>query len=308
VPNSPVSLLSQFRIPSPIEEVSVPACPYSVIRIKREDLIHSEISGNKWRKLRGFLEKANHRGIMTMGGPFSNHLHATAAVCYLLELPLVCIVRGEEADVKNPTLNDIGNWGAKIISVKRSSYRNIRSQQSVPKSIRESYPHFLFIPEGGLGIPALVGIEQLAKEIYQQCREWPSSIVLPVGTGTTAYALRHYVPSSTRILGVRAVLDSGIPQRLRTQFPNLNPQKELEIVEGYEWGGFAKFDRRLLDWMERVKKECDLSLDMVYNSKAFFALNAFIASGELPGDESTLYIHTGGLQGNRSLAYFDSRS
>lgn len=295
------------RIPSPIEERSIPGCSSSVVRVKREDLIHQDISGNKWRKLSGYLDKANTGGIITMGGPFSNHLHATAAACHFLGQRLICLVRGEDADAKNPTLIDIGNWGAKIIPLDRATYRGIRSEQSLPKAIRDAYPDYLFIPEGGLGPPALAGIEQLAKEIYQQLAGWPKCILLPLGTGTTAYGLRQFAPSSTRILGIRTVLDQCILRRLKRQFPEVDMQGELEIIEGYEWGGFAKFDSRLLNWMEEIKVEYDLPLDLVYNSKAFFALNDYIASGELPGDGSTLYIHTGGLQGNRSLDYFKSR-
>jgi 1-aminocyclopropane-1-carboxylate deaminase len=307
VPNLPDLLANHFRIPSPIEERSLPACSSSVVRVKREDRIHQDISGNKWRKLSGYLEKANNRGIITMGGPFSNHLHATAAACHFLGRSLVCLVRGEDADVKNPTLTDIGSWGARIIPLDRATYRKIRSERSLPKPIRDAYPDYLFIPEGGLGSPALSGIEQLAKEIYQQLEGWPQCIVLPLGTGTSAYGLRQFAPSSTRILGIRTVLDQRIPRRLKRQFSEVDPQGELEIIEGYEWGGFAKFDSRLLDWMEEVKAAYNLPLDLVYNSKAFFALNDLIASGELPGDGSTLYLHTGGLQGNRSLDYFKSR-
>lgn len=306
--NFQTALSDQLQIPSPIQSIHLRELSRP-ISVKREDLIHRSISGNKWRKLQGYLRDFNHSGIITMGGPFSNHLHAVAAACKTLDIPLVCLVRGRDADLNNPTLSDIQKWGGEIIKLDRSTFRTIRSRDSLPDSLQLEYKDWYFIPEGGLGAEAIPGIEQLALEIKNQFDTWPDMIVLPMGTGTTAFVLRHFIPVSTRILGIRAVADDGLRDRLENRFSSLTSNsRHLEIVEGYEWGGFGRYDAKLIEWLNRVESSFQLPLDLVYNSKAFYALHHLISAGEISADQSILYIHTGGLQGNRSLDYFSSQS
>ncbi len=297
------SLSDQLQLPSPLQSIYLSDLSLS-ISVKREDLIHPSISGNKWRKLEGYLENYSHSGILTLGGPFSNHLHATACLCKVLSIPLVCLVRGHDADLHNPTLSDVQKWGGKVVKLDRATFRAIRSRDSLPEELQRQYRDWCFIPEGGLGDGAILGIKQLASEIDKQFDRWPDIIVLPMGTGTTAHVLRHFIPATTRILGVRAVVDSGLRDRLRHRFPCMSSKGILEIVEGYEWGGFGRYDAKLIEWMDGVESRLKLPLDLVYNSKAFYALCDLISKGEISSDQSILYLHTGGLQGNRSLDYF----
>ena len=301
------SLSEHLQLPSPLQSIFLSDLSIS-ISVKREDLIHPSISGNKWRKLEGFLESYRHSGILTLGGPFSNHLHAIASLCKVLSIPLVCLVRGQDADLHNPTLSDVQKWGGKVIKLDRSTFRAIRSRNSLPEDLRRQYRDWCFIPEGGLGDGAILGIKHLALEIGRQFDRWPDIIVLPMGTGTTAYILRHFIPATTRMLGVRAVIDSGLRDRLKQRFPSLISEGYLEIIEGYEWGGFGRYDASLLEWMDGIASRLQLPLDLVYNSKAFYALYDLISKGEISSDQSILYLHTGGLQGNRSLDYFSSQS
>jgi len=303
VPKHISSLLGSLEIPSPLQEVKFDGLSSRVF-VKREDLIHPSISGNKWRKLQGYFTDFRDAGIVTLGGPFSNHLHATAAVCHFLDIPLVCLVRGEDADLENPTLYDLQAWGADIIRLNRTAFRAARSQNALPEDLRKVYADWCFIPEGGLDKPALPGIQQLALEIREQFESWPDVIVLPMGSGTTAFALRHFIPPTSRIVGVRAVADPALRERWATRFSELSSGRELEIVEGFEWGGFGRYDQKLLNWMNWVKVELGLEMDLVYNSKAFYALYQWIKEGKFSSSQTILYIHTGGLQGNRSLEYF----
>ncbi len=273
--------------------------------VKRDDEIHPSISGNKWRKLKGFLSEAVPKAILTIGGPFSNHLHATAALCHSLSIPCTLIVRGLDADLSNPTLKDVVAWNGNVIRVSREQYRDIRERKIDPIKMF-GLADALFIPEGGMGEKGLEGQEELALEIHSQLGGWPDAIVLPVGTGTTAIGLRTFVPNSCRIIGVRCVLDDGLLERWRNRLDFENSSVP-EILTSYEWRGFGRYDSKLLEWIEACAQKWDIPLDIIYNGKAFYALDQLFRQGEFGESQKIVYLHTGGLQGNRSLTYFQEK-
>jgi len=301
---NPISALSnELAIPSPLQSLHFNSTSRSIL-IKRDDLIHPHISGNKWRKLKGYISSFQQEGIVTLGGAFSNHLHATAKLCQYLAIPLVCLVRGKEADIQNPTLSDVKKWGGEIIRIERSQYRLIRDSGYLPLSFQSKYENWKFIPEGGLGPGAFLGVEDLAQEILSQPNDKIDIVVLPVGSGTTAAVLRHFLPSSIRVLGIRVVKDDDLKARLKLNFPSLSQLSELEIIKGFEWKGFGRYDQKLLNWIDDNQSKFDLPLDVIYNSKAFYGLVELVKSNQISRDKNVLYIHTGGLQGNRSVEYF----
>jgi 1-aminocyclopropane-1-carboxylate deaminase len=302
VRNLVAGLRSKLTIPSPISSIFLQDVSRTLF-IKRDDLIHPEISGNKWRKLKGYLSQFDHDGLLSLGGAFSNHLHAAASVCRLLSIPFACFVRGKEVDLDNPTLRDIHAWGGEIIPLSRSDFRSIRNQDVLPTSFEFRFSRWQFIPEGGRGVPAFEGIENLARELMDQMCDNLDVVVLPVGSGTTVSGLRYFLPSSVRVVGVRVVKDAKLKSRLKTRFPFLSHAAEFDIIEGYEWRGFGRYNQDLLNWMDHIFSQYQLSLDLVYNSKALYAVFDMFAKQQFSRNERVVYIHTGGLQGNRSLAY-----
>jgi len=299
-----ISHSENLEIPTRIQEL-VNFEGGSSVWVKRDDEIHPLISGNKWRKLKGYLSESQPEAILTVGGPFSNHLHATAALCHSISIPCTLIVRGLDADLSNPTLRDVVAWGAKVLRVSRKQYRDIRERKIDPKELA-STPEALFISEGGMGKKGMEGQRELSLEIRSQLGEWPDVIVVPVGTGTTALGLRKYIPDSCRIIGVRCVLDDGLLQRWENHL-DAESSTFPELLTSYEWKGFGRYNLNLLEWIEYCNEKWNLPLDIVYNGKAFYALAQLIRQGDLGLNQKIVYVHTGGLQGNRSLTYYQEK-
>jgi 1-aminocyclopropane-1-carboxylate deaminase/D-cysteine desulfhydrase-like pyridoxal-dependent ACC family enzyme len=157
-----------------------------------------------------------------------------------------------------------------------------------------------------LGKEAFTGIQELANEILEQLKDKTTTVVLPIGTGPTAAGLRHFLPQSIRVIGIRAVKDDGIRARLHRRFPTLTKLPYLEIVKGFEGKGFGRYNTNLLDFITFAKSQYGLPLDLIYNGKAFFGLCELIEKDRIDSKGQILYLHTGGLQGNRSVAYLSN--
>ena len=177
--------MSSFALPSPEEEVSHRFLNNRNIRlfIKRDDLIHPEVSGNKWRKLKWNIENVLETGrdtILTFGGAHSNHIAATAAAAALYQLKSIGIIRGEEADPENPTLSFAREKGMELHRVSRSEYRRKEDRDYI-ESLRHQFGSFYYIPEGGQNHYGVQGCTELMKELNQNY----DRIFVSCGTATT---------------------------------------------------------------------------------------------------------------------------
>ncbi len=163
--------------------------------IKRDDLIHSIVTGNKWRKLKEYLliaQKDQANGIISFGGAYSNHIFALGYVCKELSIPLDLIIRGDELNVSsNHYLNQLFNWGIHLHFISREDYR----LKNIPSSIDQF--NKIIIPEGGFSEIGILSMKELAAEISNSFDYVFSS----VGTGTTLLGLGRYLPKS-KIVGV----------------------------------------------------------------------------------------------------------
>ncbi|HOZ68547.1 MAG TPA: pyridoxal-phosphate dependent enzyme [Chitinophagaceae bacterium] len=262
--------------------------------ILRLDLLHPVVSGNKWFKLRYYIEKAqeqNKNSLVTFGGAWSNHIHATAAAGKMVGLKTIGIIRGEAPARLSTTLLQATELGMQLHFISREEYR----QKPIPESIDLSSSQL--IPEGGYGTTGARGAATILSLINPDDY---THIVCAVGSGTMMAGLMNAYWSKGVVLGISAMknnqaLESDVRQLL--EVPAISPV----IIHDYHFGGFAKYNSRLLDFMNEVYRYTGIPTDIVYTGKLFFALNDLAWKNYFPPGSKILLIHSGGLQGNQSL-------
>jgi len=264
------------------------------VSLKPDYLIHPTVSGNKYRKLKYNLQKAqseNYKGILTFGGAFSNHIAATAAAGQALNIPTVGIIRGEELASKielNSTLNYAQSCGMQLEFVSRSVYKQ-KTDPAYLKTLLESFEDFYIIPEGGTNALAIKGCEEILTEEDHTF----DTICCAVGTGGTIAGLINSSLPTQKIIGFPA-LKGGF---LNEDICKFATQSNWELWEAYHFGGYAKVDSKLITFMNHFKTTFKIPLDPVYTAKMMYGIFDAIHTGEIPKDAKVLAIHTGGLQG-----------
>jgi 1-aminocyclopropane-1-carboxylate deaminase len=267
--------------------------------IKRDDLLHPVISGNKWRKLKYNLNEAlslNKDTIISMGGAYSNHLHALAFAGKSIGLKTVGIIRGDRPSVLTPTLQDMEDWGMTLRFISRSEFREYRyykSQDDLPEIQANQY----WLPEGGANKLALKGIGELVGEINTPY----DTLCVACGTGATLTGLINSVSGQVSVLGFAALknahfLKSDVQSLLSKECNN------WEIIHDYHFGGFAKQTTNLTVFMQEFEQKTLIPLDPVYTGKMLFGLYDLIANGYFKPGQRIIAVHTGGLQGLRGYA------
>lgn len=296
------------RLPSPVHTVDLSPWLKSKCHIlmKRDDLIHSLISGNKWRKLKynlGKLSLQNPPVIVTFGGAFSNHIHAVAAACEIIGLSSVGFIRGE-IDQNNPTLSFCKTSGMTLIPISRSEYRLKENSKEV-RDYLKTLPHFVIIPEGGTNTLALKGVSEVIDELNTD-RIYPHHIVLPAGTGGTSAGLLSHPNLTSRILAFSSLKSDHLRHEIES-LSNGNNINKLTVNSDFHWGGYAKYNAGLLDFISEFEAHTGISLDHVYNGKAMYGLITLINQNYFKPKETILYLHTGGLQGKAGLSYIQNK-
>jgi 1-aminocyclopropane-1-carboxylate deaminase len=277
--------------------------------LKRDDLLHPIISGNKWRKLKYSLNHAlsrNKNTLISMGGAYSNHLHALAFVGNALNLQTKAFIRGEKPTVLNPTLQDLLAWKMELAFISRSDYRmlrNFKTHDALPNLKNTEY----WLPEGGALALALQGVAELVSETNLDY----DVICAACGTGTTLAGIINAVPKDKQIIGFSALkgadfLSADIQQILRTASPfkdwqSYEEHKNWQIKLNYHSGGFAKTTPALLGFMKEFEQRHAIALEPIYTGKMLFGLYDLIAQNYFQAGQKIIAIHTGGLQGNRGF-------
>lgn len=289
-----------LQIPSPIEKLDLSA--FDVQRevwIKRDDLIHPEISGNKWRKLKYNIEKyfrSECTSILTFGGAFSNHLYATAAACDRLNIPCIGIVRGSDVDLDNPTMEFCRNKNMKLVPVSRSEYFEKERSNKTYQLILEN--HSLVIPEGGNNVDGVMGTKELFNELYTQLDAINTSkgyqIACPVGTGTTISGVFKSELSNQQVFGFMAAKDVALEKRLANN--------GIHLLKSKNWSRFGSYDHTLIEFIQHLYNKTSVYFDPIYGAKMMHTL---IHSDLLKKhkNEPFVIIHTGGLQGILGVNY-----
>ncbi|WMW80452.1 pyridoxal-phosphate dependent enzyme [Undibacterium cyanobacteriorum] len=295
---------------APLEKISSDLFNERQIWVKRDDLLHPTISGNKYRKLEHALPRHQPGLVVSMGGPWSNHLHALAFACYERGWPSYGFVRGlrSEDTELTATLRDCQRWGMRLQFISRIDYKKLRDdpqywQSLIPNNIANS----LWLEEGGRGIDALRGLQELPFEIAQQLGATPDYLACACGTGTTlaglALGARLTHQTSTKVLGISAV---GEGNQLHQRIYDLLSLAGHAAIDNYQirtefdHGGFAKTTPKLIDFCERFTRDTKIPIEPVYTGKLFFALSQLCQVGYFSKTDRIVAIHTGGLQGARS--------
>lgn len=261
--------------------------------IKRDDLIDREVSGNKWRKLKYFYLDAKEKGFSkwaTFGGAFSNHIAATAAFGKKSGMETIGFIRGEESSIKNSTLTKAHENGMKLVFLNRKEYKEIRENGF--KELEQKYPQHYFIPEGGYGILGTLGCKELVSEINQEF----DYIACACGTSTTLAGISRGLSENQKAIGF-PVLKEG--NYLWESLKNLNAiTDKIELQTSYHFGGYAKINTELVDFIHDFYSRSKIPLDLVYTGKMMFGLFDLIRKNHFQNGTKILTLHTGGLQGN----------
>lgn len=262
--------------------------------IKREDLIHPLISGNKYRKLKYNLleaERQKQKTILTFGGAFSNHIAAVAAAGKEFGFKTVGVIRGDELEEKidiNPTLKFAKGCGMHFKFVSREVYRN-KSSEAFLEALKNEFSDCYVLPEGGTNALAIKGCEEIltTEDIgfdYVCCS---------VGTGGTMAGLINCSKPGQQILGFSALKGDF----LKEDIGKFVHKKNWELITDYHFGGYAKINRALISFINEFKKVHNIPLDPIYTGKMMFGIFDLIQNGYFPQESKILAIHTGGLQG-----------
>ena len=258
--------------------------------VLRLDKIHPVISGNKWFKLKYHLDNfnaGNYNGIISFGGAWSNHIVATACTCCLQKIKCIGIIRGEKPKQLSKTLLKAANYEMDLKFISRDRYAQKNSNEFL-ESIKKEFPGHYIIPEGGAGKEGEKGAGEILR--YADGTDY-THIACAVGTGTMFNGIREAASSNQYILGI--VVLKGWKMENKTN--------NAEMLLDYHFGGYAKYDQVLIDFMNEFFRLTSIPTDFVYTAKLAFALFDLIKKDHFPPGSKILMIHSGGLQGNDSL-------
>lgn len=271
--------------------------------IQRDDLIHPIVSGNKWRKLQGSLERAKIEkldGIISYGGAFSNHLIATAEACRIFQFPCTLIVRGEELTPhSNPYLSFCHRAGAKLLFAERSEYRELKKRDGI---ILFDGKKLLSVPEGGANRLGVEGCMNIVDPSYAF-----DIIALAQGTTTTSLGiLLGSHPSSEiwcfpALKGFNALREMEQLATATGYLSEYNQHKHrLRIFDEFHYGGYAKKREQVINELADISFNPPILLDPIYTGKAFLGLLSEVRKSNF-SKKKILFIHTGGVRSNALL-------
>jgi 1-aminocyclopropane-1-carboxylate deaminase len=267
------------------------------ISIKRLDLVHAHISGNKFFKLKYNLQAALQQGytqVLTFGGAYSNHIAATAFAAQYFGLNSIGIIRGLELQDKalNPTLSTAQHFGMQLAFISRQDYRQ-KDQAEFLSALHLQYPNTYIIPEGGTNPLAIQG----CKEILSKADQAFDLICCAVGTGGTITGLIEASLPHQQILGFSALKGDFLTQDVA----QMTQKHNWSITDEFCCGGYAKTEPKLLHFIQDFENRYHIPLEQIYTGKMLYGIFQMIERGEIHQGQKILVIHSGGLQG-RNIA------
>ena len=289
-------------LPSPLQLLSSPLLESKNIKlyVKRDDLIHPIIGGNKWRKLKyNIAALTENKPVLSFGGAFSNHIYALAGMGNMLGVKTIGVIRGEPCEPLNRTLAYAKKSGMQLYYVSREDYR-LKEAPAFIEKLKLKFGDFTLLPEGGSNKLALQGCSESMDELNQQLDDY-DVVCVPCGTGgTLAGLVSSGVINQTnkKIMGFSVLkggdfLNENIDKLLSG---NDKKNKNWEINLDYHFNGYAKKTPELIDFISAFKKEFNIKLEPVYSGKMFFGLFDLIKKDCFIRGATIVAIHTGGLQ------------
>lgn len=299
--------MNLFNENTPLQQIHLPLLTEHQVKlfIKRDDLIHPEVSGNKWRKLKYNIEKAKQEKkdtLLTFGGAYSNHIAATAAAGELLGIKTVGIIRGDELANKplNKTLAKAKEQGMDLYFVSREDYQ-ARYEEWYLADLAMKHHNSLIIPEGGANYYGVAGCADIVSEVDIDF----DFITTACGTGTTLAGIITTLKPHQKAIGFSALKGNFMKDSINKALYNYFLDKEtvedlkgqFEVCEDFHFGGYGKTTNELIDFMQQFNTDTSIELDKVYTAKMFYGLRQQIKQGKYNG-KTIVALHTGGLQGN----------
>lgn len=282
-----------MQIYSPEQKVNHPLYEIKKVHVylKRDDMIHPFISGNKWRKLKYNLQKAqqeNKNTVITFGGAWSNHLLATACAGATFNFKTIGFVRGEE--ISNPVLNMCKLFGMELRFITREEYKD-KPQLFEQLENKEEY---FFIDEGGSSLEATYGCKELIDELKNQY----DHMFCAAGTGTTAAGIAQGISENklnTQLHVIPVLKNGGFILDEIAKFNS--PTKQIQLHLDYHFGGYAKVKPDLIAFVKDYVQATGIMIEPTYTGKALFGLHDLIQNDYFAQESKILFVHTGGLTG-----------
>ncbi|MBS3913318.1 MAG: 1-aminocyclopropane-1-carboxylate deaminase/D-cysteine desulfhydrase [Bacteroidetes bacterium] len=295
-----------FRTSNSVLEKWSPNCLGSPqgFYIKRDDLIHPIVSGNKWRKLKYAVQDAVDKGcnrMVTYGGAYSNHMVAVACACATLGLKSTCFIRGDELSGNENHYLALAKWyGMQFIPVEREVFRNKKTELFFEHfgEIPESY----YVAEGGSGELGQQGVSEVMEELdFAPDYLFHASATATTSAGLTAGIQKDLRFENTKIKSV-CVLKNEAEQMEVLKMVN---HENTHLVVGYEFGGYAKVNDELMEFVKAFIAETGILIDPVYTGKALFSIKKMYETGEIKKSERVIFLHTGGTLGLFSAKFLN---
>lgn len=287
--------------PSPNQPLPLELPGNISVFIKREDLLHAQISGNKFRKLKYNLLAARQRGeqtLLTFGGAYSNHIAAVAAAGHEFGFNTIGIIRGQELldhINDNPTLRLARQHGMQLKFVSRADYRH-KTEADFIRQLKNQFGAFYLIPEGGTNPLAVQGCTEILTAKDKQQFDY---VCCAVGTGGTIAGIIESSLEQQMVLGFAALKGDFLPAEIQ----QWTQKRNWQLIADYHCGGYAKTTPELLQFVQQFKADTGIEIEPVYTGKMLLGIFDLINQGYFPANSQILAIHSGGLQGNLSQRF-----
>ena len=269
--------------------------------MKRDDLLHPIISGNKFRKLKYNIVEAKRLGfatLLTFGGAFSNHILAVAGAGAEYGFTTIGVIRGEELESKiheNPTLVKAQELGMQFYFVSRTAYRDKESLSFIA-NLQKIFGSFYLLPEGGTNELAVKGCEEI---LTNEDKQFFTHVVSAVGTGGTFSGIINSSNEKQQLIGFSSLKGAFLSDVIR----NFVVKTNWDINDDYHFGGYGKVTDELIEFLNSFYNQTTIPLDPVYTGKMVFGVLDKIRNGYFPENSKILMIHTGGLQGIKGMNF-----
>ncbi|PSR55047.1 1-aminocyclopropane-1-carboxylate deaminase [Adhaeribacter arboris] len=271
--------------------------------LKREDLLHPYISGNKWRKLKYNLAEAKNQGkdtLLTFGGAYSNHIAAVSATGQEFNFKTIGFIRGEPHVPLNSTLQFAQNCGMQLHYLDRTTYRQ-KQEPDFQEQLISKYPHAYLLPEGGTNVLAVKGCTEIIHDINIPV----DYICCAAGTGGTLAGIIAGLQGKAQVLGFSALkggkfLEADIAALVKEY--NGQEYDNWQLQTDYHFGGYAKVKPELIAFMQAFKENHHIPLETIYTGKMMYGIYDLIRQDFFKAGNTIIAIHTGGLQGLAGFA------
>ncbi len=296
--NHTISPLIELNVLQEFKEFS------NKIMLKYDALNHPTIQGNKFWKLKylaSFLIKGEYKGVATFGGAYSNHLLACVSYCNTHNIPCKFFIRGEKPPLPGYTLRMLDKFDVEMIYLERKVYREASLgnvtliQNLIPKG-------YFILPEGGSHPILFEGVKDFIAEVRSQYAQlglpMPDQWFLPSGTGGSAAGLLRALDFDNTVYAINVLKNAGLEDSIKNMLSmeSFDSQAKLRIIDDFNFGGYAKINRELIEFIHTFRNSSGIILDPIYTAKLLFGI-VKMAEYNLLEDRNTMIWHTGGFQG-----------